>query len=120
MYRSIFEDCSSLSVILAPPVEKAIDVNDFEKVVDQKTGKEFYRLTEAAARRKGLTSVQEMEFDVEVDVKTGKTTMKPKVNTINGQQVEVIVDEKTGEQIIRVVQQKPPEITQSELIFSFV
>ena len=96
-------------IVLAPPVEKSIDVNDFEKVIDEKTGKEFYRLTEAAARRKGLTNVQDMEFDVEIDEKTGKTIIKPKVNIINGQQVEVIVDEETGEQIIRIVHQKPPD-----------
>lgn len=84
-------------------------MDDFEKVVDEKTGKEFYRFTEQAARRKGLTNVQDMEFDIEVDVKTGKTIMKPKMNIINGQQVEVIVDPTTGEQIIRLVAQKPPE-----------
>ena len=84
-------------------------MDDFEKVVDEKTGKEFYRFTEQAARRKGLTNVQDMEFDIEVDVKTGRTIMKPKTNVINGQQVEVIVDPTTGEQIIRLVAQKPPE-----------
>lgn len=95
------------SVVLAPPVEKSIDENDFEKVIDEKTGKQFYRLTEQAARRKGLTNVKDMEFDVEVDEKTGKTVFKPKVNTINGQQVEVIIDADTGEQVIRIVHEKP-------------
>ena len=82
-------------------------MDDFEKVVDEKTGKHFYRFTEEAARRKGLTNVQDMEFDVEVDEKTGKTVFKPKASTINGQKVEVIVDAETGEQVIRIVHEKP-------------
>jgi hypothetical protein len=96
--------CSS-----APPVEKSIDLNDFEKVVDPNTGKEFYRFTEAAARRKGLTDVIDMEFDIEIDATTGKTIMKPKVSIMNGQKVEVITDPNTGEQTIRIIQQKSSE-----------
>lgn len=90
-------------------MEKSIEMSDFEKVVDEKTGKQFYRLTDEAARRKGLTNVKDMEFDVEVDEKTGKTVIKPKANVINGQKVEVIVDADTGEQVIRIVHEKPPD-----------
>jgi hypothetical protein len=90
-------------------VEKSIELNDFEKVIDAKTGKEFYRLTNEAVRRKGLTNVKDMEFDIEIDSTTGKTIMKPKATVVNGQTVEVIVDPTTGEQTIRIVQQKPSE-----------
>lgn len=93
----------------APPIEKSIDVNDFEKFIDPNTGKETYRLTDEAIRRKGLTNVKDVEFDIEIDSKTGKTIMKPKVNSINGKKVEVFVDPKTGEQTIRIVQEKPLE-----------
>lgn len=92
---------------LAPPVEKSIDMNDFEKVVDPNTGKEFYRFTDEAIRRKGLTNVKDLEFDVEIDSTTGQTIMKPKNNEINGQKVEIIRDPITGEQTIRIVQEKP-------------
>jgi hypothetical protein len=92
---------------LASPIEKSIDVNDFEKVVDPKTGKEVYRLTDEAIRRKGLTNVKDMEFDIEVDATTGKTVIKPKGNLTNGQKVDVIIDPKTGKQTIRIAQEKP-------------
>jgi uncharacterized membrane protein YkoI len=94
---------------LAPPVEKSIDVKDFEKIIDSKTGKESYRLTDEAIRRKGLTNVKDTEFDIEIDRITGKTTMKPKVNNINGQKVEVITNPTTGEQTIRIIKEKPEE-----------
>lgn len=45
--------------------------------------------------------------------------MKPKVNSINGQKVEVIIDPKTGEQTIRIVQEKPPEKCRIDLMYSF-
>lgn len=50
-----------------------------------------------------------MEFDIEVDEKTGKTVMKPKVNTVDGQKVEVFTDPNTGEQSIRFIPQKHVE-----------
>ena len=84
-------------------------MNDFEKVIDPNTGKEFYRFTDEAIRRKGLTNVKDMEFDLEIDSSTGKTVIKPKVNIVNGQKVEVIIDPTTGEQTIRIVQEKPSE-----------
>lgn len=102
--KKIFLSCFS-----APPIEKSIDENDFVKVIDPKTGKESYRLTDDAIRRKGLTNVKEFEFEMEVDSTTGKTIMKPKVNVVNGKKVEVIVDPKTGEQTIRIVQEKPAD-----------
>jgi hypothetical protein len=77
--------------------------------MDSKTGKEVYRLTDEAIRRKGLTNIKDMEFDIEVDAATGKTVMKPKANLFNGQKVDVIVDPKTGKQTIRIVQEKPVE-----------
>jgi hypothetical protein len=45
--------------------------------------------------------------------------MKPKVNTINGQKVEVIIDKTTGEQIIRIVKEKPSEKCKIKSFFSF-
>lgn len=93
--------------LVAPPVEKSIDVNDFKKVIDPNTGKEFYRFTDEAIRRKGLTNITDMEFDIEIDATTGKTIMKPRVNMVDGQKVEVIVDPTTGKQTIRIVQEKP-------------
>ncbi|CAF1162643.1 unnamed protein product [Rotaria sordida] len=92
-----------------PPVEASIDVNDFEKVIDPITGKEFYRLTNEAVRRKGLTNVKDMEFDMEIDETTGKAVMKPKVSVIGGQKVEIIIDPQTGEQSIRIIPQKTIE-----------
>ena len=100
---------SVLLSFLAPPIEKSIDENDFVKVIDPKTGKESYRLTDDAIRRKGLTNVKELEFEMEVDSTTGKRIMKPKVNVVNGKKVEVIVDPTTGEQTIRIVQEKPAD-----------
>jgi hypothetical protein len=104
---------------LAPPVEKSIDVNDFEKIIDPNTGKESYRLIDEAIRRKGLTNVKHVEFDLEIDSTTGKRIMKPKVNTNNGQKVEVISDKTTGEQMIRIVQEKPLEKCKIKIVFFF-
>ncbi|CAF4410074.1 unnamed protein product, partial [Rotaria magnacalcarata] len=92
-----------------PPVEASIDENDFEKVTDPVTGKEFYRFTDEAIRRKGLSNVKDLEFDIEVDAETGKAIMKPKVNALNGQKVEVVIDPQTGEQTIRFIPQKHVE-----------
>ncbi len=75
-------------------------MNDFEKVIDPTTGKEFYRFTDEAIRRKGLSNVKDMEFDIEIDATTGKTIMKPKVSVVNGQKVEVIVDPITGQPLL--------------------
>lgn len=96
-------------ISLAPPIEKSIDENDFVKVIDPTTGKASFRLTDEAIRRKGLTNVKDLEFDMEIDSKTGKAIMKPKTNSVQGKKVEVIVDPKTGEQTIRIVQEKPAE-----------
>jgi hypothetical protein len=101
----------------APPVEKSIGENDFEKLIDPNTGKEFYRLTDEALHRKGLTDVKAIEFDLEIDSTTGQTIMKPKVNIINGQKVEVIIDSTTGEQTIRMGQEKPSENCKIKKIF---
>ncbi|CAF1343031.1 unnamed protein product, partial [Didymodactylos carnosus] len=90
-----------------PPIEKAISTKDFEKVIDPTTGKEYYRLTDEAAKLKGLTNLQDMEFDVEIDPITGQSTMKVRTTAAHGKKVEIIIDPTTGEQIIRVVQQTP-------------
>jgi len=46
--------------------------------------------------------------------------MKPKVNTNNGQKVEVIIDKTTGEQMIRIVQEKPLEKCKIKIVFFFL
>ncbi len=59
-----------------------------------------------------------MEFNMEIDSTTGKTIMKPKGNSVNGQKVEVIIDPKTGKQTIRIVQEKPSEKCRIKIIKS--
>ncbi|CAF4159610.1 unnamed protein product, partial [Rotaria magnacalcarata] len=66
--------------------------------------------------RKGLSNVKDLEFDIEVDAETGKAIMKPKVNALNGQKVEVVIDPQTGEQTIRFIPQKHRQQSQQQLI----
>ena len=50
-----------------------------------------------------------MEFDIHIDSAPGKPIIKPKVNDINGQKVEVSTNPTTGKQTMRIVRDKPSE-----------
>ena len=78
----------------------------------------MYRLTDEAIRRKGLTNVKDMEFDIEIDETTGKTIMKPKVSAVDGRKVEIIVDPDTGEQTLRIVPQQLSDKSNKEKFIS--
>jgi 5S rRNA maturation endonuclease (ribonuclease M5) len=70
-----------------------------------------------AARRQGLTNVQNIRFDGNIDETTGKTIMKTQVDTIaDGQQVLITMDPDTGEQIIHLIPQAVCEQSKTKMI----
>lgn len=44
--------------------ESQLNANDFERVVDSKTGEEVLRLKKGAAARKGLNDLLDVEFEM--------------------------------------------------------
>ena len=44
--------------------ESQLNENDFERVVDAKTGQEVLRLKKGAAARKGLTDLMDVQFEM--------------------------------------------------------
>jgi len=58
--------------------------NDFVEVIDEVTGEKVLKLTAAAAIRKGLSDLQDVEFEVYVDPNTGAEQIRVKGGTQTG------------------------------------
>ena len=77
-------------------------MDDFEIVVDDKTGETVLRLRADVAQRKGLTDLSQTNFEVVTDPTTGQTMIRIKNDETNGR-VEIVTDAITGKQTIRLV-----------------
>lgn len=82
-----------------------VNVNDFEEVVDAKTGKKILRMKKEVARRKGFVDMDNVDFEFVIDQKTGQQVIQIKGGTdkITKGNVtyEMFVDPKTGQQTLR-------------------
>jgi predicted small secreted protein len=89
-------------------------MEDFEEVIDQKTGERVLKLTAVAAAKKGLTDLCDVAFEVYVDPLTGKEQIRIKGGNQTGkldddQKFEIFIDKKTGQQ--KIVLKRPQERT---------
>ena len=64
--------------------EKTVNLNDFEEVIDPKTGTKVLKLKGDVARRAGMTELLDAQFETYVDPKTGKQAVRLKQGTNNG------------------------------------
>ena len=64
--------------------EKPIDINDFEEVIDAKTGLKILKLKADVAKRAGMTELLDAQFETYIDTKTGKQAIRVKQNDSNG------------------------------------
>jgi hypothetical protein len=58
--------------------EKPIDINDFEEVIDSKTGLKVLKLKADVAKRAGMTGLLDTQFETYIDDKTGKQAIRIK------------------------------------------
>lgn len=58
--------------------EKPIDIDDFEEVIDAKTGVKVLRLKVDVAQRAGMMELLDAEFETYVDPTTGKQSIRVK------------------------------------------
>lgn len=64
--------------------EKPINLNDFDEVIDPKTGAKVLKLKADVARRAGMTGLLDAQFETYVDAKTGKQSVRVKQGTDAG------------------------------------
>ena len=69
--------------------EKTVNINDFEEVIDAKTGAKVLKLKADVARRAGMTELLDAQFETYVDPKTGKQAVRVKQGTNNGRQPSI-------------------------------
>ena len=86
-------------------MENDLELDDFEEVLDQVTGERIFKLRPTAAARKGLTDLQDVDFEVYTDPETGKEQIRMKGGNQTGklggnQKFELFTDAKTGQQKI--------------------
>ena len=64
--------------------EKSIDIDDFEEVIDSKTGSKILKLKADVAKRAGMMELLDAQFETYIDPKTGKQTVRIKQSDENG------------------------------------
>lgn len=100
-----------------------MELDDFEEVIDQTTGEKKLKLKPAAAARKGLTDLQDVDFEVYRDPETGKEEIRIAGGNQTGkvgahQRFELFTDVKTGQQ--RIVFRRPKGRTRMTKFFRLV
>lgn len=84
-YISVFNLFKTLYFLAELEVtEKSIDINDFEEVIDTKTGKKVLKLKVDVAKRAGMMDLLDAQFESYVDPKTGKQAVRVKQMDGNG------------------------------------
>ena len=89
---------------LAEVTNSDVNANDFEEVVDTKTGKKVLRMKKEVAKRKGFVGIDELDFEVVIDQTTGQQTVQLKSNNAKtgNRSFEMFTDPKTGQQTLRM------------------
>ena len=82
-----------------------VNANDFEEVIDTKTGKKVLRMKKEVAKRKGFVDMDNVDFEFVIDEKTGQQRVQIKGGTGKITQgnvtFEMIIDPTTGQQTLR-------------------
>ena len=63
--------------------EKPIDINDFEEVIDPKTGLKVLKLKADVAKRAGMMELLDAQFETYIDPNTGKQSVRVKQDSNN-------------------------------------
>jgi hypothetical protein len=86
-----------------------INANDFEEIIDEKTGKKVLRMKKEVAERKGLVNMDTIDFEFVIDEQTGQKVVQIKSNpgklTKEHVSFEIITDPTTGQQTLRMKQE---------------
>ena len=98
--------CTFFFSSLAEVTNSDVNANDFEEVVDTKTGKKVLRMKKEVAKRKGFVGIDELDFEVVIDETTGQQTVQLKSNNgkmgTGNRSFEMFTDPKTGQQTLRM------------------
>lgn len=81
--------------------ENDIDLNDFERTIDPKTGREILRMKADVLKAKGLQELANAEFEIIIDSVTGQAivVLKTPSSDLNTD-FEITIDIVTGKQKI--------------------
>ena len=102
-----------------------VNANDFEEVIDEKTGEKVLRMKKEVAERKGLGDMDNVEFEYVIDQNTKQQIIRIKNDADKlkdgSASFEMITDPVTGQQTIRMKQEvvkkcKAPILSKIELI----
>ena len=99
----------SLLLCVVEVTNSDVNANDFEEIIDEKTGKTVLRMKKEVAERKGFGDMDNVDFEYVIDQKTGQQVIQIKNNTgkLNKGHVsfEMITDPTTGKQTLRMKQE---------------
>lgn len=94
-----------------------VNTNDFEEVIDEKTGETVLRMKKEVAERKGFVDMDKVEFEYVIDEKTGQQVVQIKNNPDKSSQghatFEMVTDPITGQQTLRMKQAVETKCKQS-------
>ncbi len=86
-----------------------INANDFEEIIDEKTGKKVLRMKKEIAKRKGFIDMDDVDFEFIIDEKTGRKVIRIKNTTgkltKGNVSFEIIIDPTTGQQTLQMKQE---------------
>jgi hypothetical protein len=86
-----------------------INTNDFEEIIDEKTGEKILRMKKEVAERKGFIDMDNVDFELIIDDKTGQEIVQIKNNieklTKGNVSFAMIIDPTTGQQTLRMKQE---------------
>lgn len=86
-----------------------INSNDFEEIIDEKTGEKTLRMKKEVAERKGFVGMDNVDFEYVVDKNTGEQIIQIKNSrgklTNGSTSFEMIIDPITGQQSLRMKQE---------------
>lgn len=86
-----------------------VNANDFEEVIDEKTGEKVLRMKKDVAQRKGFIDMDTVEFEYKIDEKTGQRIVQiknmPGKSNKGNVSFEMFIDPITGQQTLRMKQE---------------
>lgn len=83
-----------------------INADDFEEIIDEKTGKKVLRMKKEVSKRKGFADMDNVNFEYVIDQKTGQQVIQIKADKgklkKGNVSFEMITDPTTGQQTLRM------------------
>lgn len=119
IYCLIYFLCKAIVTV----TENDIDLGDFERVIDPKTGREVLRMKAEALKSKGLEELGDAEFEIVVDSTTGQSriVLKTSASDVAGgtnTKFEIVVDAVTGKQ--KIIKQTVVEQDNGNLFINLI